>query len=77
MKAGIKDILGKTIASVIVANNTNLPSHQVFLVFSDGTFFEFWGEQFSCAGGIRPGNAVRAAEYAESMGAIVKIYPIA
>lgn len=48
MKDGVKYIVGKQIAAVIVARGKRPPRHQVFLVFPDGSRFEFWGENFSC-----------------------------
>lgn len=36
-----QDILGKTITGVVVKEGTS-PTAQVFLTFSDGTYFEFY-----------------------------------
>jgi hypothetical protein len=54
MKDGLKDIIGRQIAAVIVAKSDgrHSPGNQVFLVFTDGANFEFWGEKFTCCGGI-------------------------
>ena len=53
MKDGLKDIIGRQIAAVVVARNEHgSPRHQVFLVFTDGANFEFWGDAFSCCGGV-------------------------
>ena len=66
MKDHIRDIVGKTITGVIVAKKENdLPRHQVFLVFSDDTYFEFYGSDFCCAGGVDKGGYVAARDYAE------------
>ncbi len=65
MKAGIGDIVGKTISGVVIAQNSVKPNQQVFLTFSDGTYFEFWGESFSCAGGISRGSVAEASTYAQ------------
>lgn len=72
MKDGIKQILGKTVSSVIIAENARRsPKSQVFLVFSDGTYFEMWGDSVACAGGIDKGGPETAIAYAESIGAHV------
>ena len=52
MKDGVKYLVGKQIAGVIVARSKRPPHHQVFLLFPDGTRFEFWGENFSCCSGL-------------------------
>src|SRR5258705_2490789 len=52
MKDGPAQIVGKTIAAVVLAANKRAPEQQVFLVFSDGTSFEFWGSAFSCCAGL-------------------------
>ena len=77
MKDGLKDIVGKTVSGVVVAANShNHPHQQVFLVFPDGTYFEFYGEQFSCASGLNRGGLEKARSYAERGGADIKaVYP--
>lgn len=53
MKDGLKDIIGRQVAAVVVAKSDKRPPHiQVFLVFTDGSHFEFWGDAFSCGGGV-------------------------
>jgi hypothetical protein len=53
MKDGLKEIIGRQIASVVVAHSEKgSPRHQVFLVFTDGSNFELWGDSFSCCGGV-------------------------
>lgn len=77
MKGGLKEIIGKTITSVVVGSNKTDPQNQVFLIFSDGTRFEFWGPQFSCAGGVDSGGVSEAIHHIEvSMGGTVtNVYP--
>ena len=73
MKNGLKDIIGKRIVSVVVADSARNPRQQVFLVFSDGTRFEFWGENFSCCSGLD--QAAGIEEYVESnAGKIQRVY---
>lgn len=78
MKSGLKDIVGKTVKNVVVAKkDRGNPRNQVFLVFDDNTYFEFWGELFSCAGGVDAGSIQDAISYAERCSAeIVDIYPL-
>ena len=52
MKDGLKHIVGKEIAAVVVAKADRAPHQQVFLVFADGTRFEFWGDDFNCTAGL-------------------------
>ena len=52
MKDGLKEIVGKQIAAVVVAKSDCHPRNQVFLVFADGSNFELYGENFTCCGGL-------------------------
>ncbi|MDQ3028128.1 MAG: hypothetical protein M3R58_16705 [Pseudomonadota bacterium] len=74
MKSGLKDIIGKQIAAVVYANGgRHYPTTQVFLVFTDGTRFEFYGPDFSCCAGLD--QADRIAQYVESNGGeVVRVY---
>lgn len=77
MKNGLKDIVGKTVSGVAVAANSHShPHQQVFLIFPDGTYFEFYGEQFSCASGLDKGDMEKACSYAKKGGGDIKaVYP--
>ena len=74
MKAGLKDLLGKRIAAVVVAENRQRePRQQVFLVFPDGSAFEFHGREFTCNAGLDP--AERIEGHVEGAGGrIVRVY---
>ena len=73
MKNGIKEIVGKQIVSVVVAQSTDQSRDQVFLVFSDGTRFEFLGESFTCGDGLVPAAGIE--EFVESCaGRIERVY---
>lgn len=78
MKDGLRQIVGKTISSVVVARNEDAnPRNQVFLVFSDGTSFEFFGADFSCANGLDRSGVEEVKDYAERGGAeVINTYPI-
>jgi hypothetical protein len=73
MKDGIAQIVGRRIAGVVVAQSPRGPRQQVFLVFEDGTRFEFWGENFSCCSGVD--RAAGLADYVEMAGGeIVRMF---
>lgn len=57
MKAGLEQLLGKTIRAVLVNGKTG----QVFLVFSDETHFEFYPDERSVnwIRGVDPGGLDR------------------
>ena len=58
---------------MVVATSKRSPRNQVFLVFSDGTRFEFWGDNFSCCGGLDDGKTIQ--RYVDSNhGEIVRVY---
>lgn len=76
MKDGLKEIVGKRIAGVVVAESDQDSRQQVFLVFGDGTTFEFHGNHFTCSAGLK--ESARLANYLKSGGAQVKrIFPAA
>lgn len=56
MKSHIKKIIGKTIEKVVVAKGPRDPHQQVYLLFTDGTHFEIYGDWFTCANHIEHGN---------------------
>ena len=73
MKNGLKDTIGKQIAAVVVAESGRAPKQQVFLVFTDGTSFELYGESFSCCRGLDRAGGIE--EYVESGGGkIARVY---
>jgi hypothetical protein len=75
MKNGIKQIVGKTVSGIVVASKDGAPRQQLFLSFTDGTYFEIWGESFSCAGGVDTGSHATAVAYATGLGAkITAVY---
>lgn len=64
VKSGIQEILGKTIVGVLATQNDNELGNQVFLSFSDGTWFEIYGRHITCAGGVCRGTDMTAKDYA-------------
>jgi len=57
VKTGIKETVGKTVRAVIIAENS--PAYlqnQVFLVFTDRTFYEMYGSEIHQTGGMPEGD---------------------
>ncbi len=57
VKDSLADMIGKIISGVVVAkNDEGNPDNRLFLVFSDGTSFEFWTEsdELSVASSVNP-----------------------
>ncbi len=76
MKDGFKQIIGKKIAKVLVAVNPRDPRNQMFLVFTDGTSFEIYGNEFNCAGGLDSGGEDAVRNYAAMFGGeFTNVYP--
>ena len=73
MKDGLKYLVGKRIAGVVVASSKRSPQNQVFLVFEDGTRFEFYGESFSCCSGLDDARGI-PANVASNLGEIQRVY---
>jgi hypothetical protein len=75
MKDGVKYLVGKQIAAVVVARSKRPPNHQVFLIFPDGTRFEFWGENFSCCSSLDRAEMIE--EYVKDGGGeIVQVHAV-
>jgi|GEM_PF-2883450 len=73
MKNGLRYVVGKRIAGVVVAESERPPRQQVFLVFTDGTCFELYGESFRCCSGLD--DAAHIEGYVESnRGRMVAVY---
>jgi hypothetical protein len=53
----LREIVGKTIKAVVCDENTRYGSKQrFFLVFTDGAYLEFFGNDVHCADGINWGG---------------------
>lgn len=73
MKGGLKDVVGKKIAGVVVASSERSPKQQVFLVFTDGSCFELHGNDFSCYSGLD--DAAQISDYVISgRGKVTAVY---
>ena len=69
----VADILGKTITGVVfkaAPKITTRPQAQLFLLFSDGTYYEFYATSspgISTTGGVDQGGLERVREYMGDM----------
>ncbi|MGE0594655.1 MAG: hypothetical protein AB7G23_08975 [Vicinamibacterales bacterium] len=73
MKDAIRDIVGKSIAGVVVKESDRPPRRQVFLVFSDGTYYELYSGSgdIKGAGGIDTGGLEAVRNYMSATHKIV------
>ena len=75
MKSYIEQIVGKTIAGVIVREADSEPRRQVFLVFTDDTHFELYGQYFAFGKHVHPGGMEHIVKSAELGAKEISIYP--
>jgi hypothetical protein len=78
MKDGAIEILGKTIRAVVIKEAEDSPRSQLFLVFEDGTHFEFYCSRDTIhpAGGVDPGGLDAVRRYMSGRSHIVfEAYP--
>jgi hypothetical protein len=69
MKDAVRQILGKTIKGVIASEeNRGGPRTQVFLLFDDDTYYEFYGNQVTASGGVDRGCDLDVVRYAQKFG---------
>ncbi len=72
---GLRQIIGKTIDSILVNGRRNAPHIQMFLTFTDGTSYELYGD-FEAASGVLPGGEQAALDYiatADFRGALSRV----
>ena len=75
MKSYIEQIVGKTIAGVVVREAESEPKRQVFLVFTDETHFELYGQYFAFGKHIHPGGTEHIIKYAKLGAKEISVYP--
>ena len=63
MKAGIEQIIGRTVEAVLTCEREGIaqPRNQVFLVFTDGSFYELYGDDIHCCSGVSSKGGLQAA----------------
>jgi hypothetical protein len=74
MKEGVKEIVGKRVIGIVVAENKlRDPKNQLFLLFGDNSYFELYGAQFRGAGGLDDGGVNTITECVKEAGGVVKL----
>ena len=69
----IKQIVGKTIAGIIVRNSMGAgPRDQLFIVFTDNTYLEFYGN-LGWSNNLEVGNLETVKQYAARFGGTVEV----
>ena len=64
IKSQLAGIVGKTLAGVIAKSSSRAPRSQIFLMFTDGTYYEIYAENgMSTAGGIDRGGRETVLRY--------------
>ncbi len=63
IKGTFDQMIGKRIKGIVVKESCNPPRAQVFLIFSDETHYEFYGENFRGTNGVDPGGMAAVKDY--------------
>jgi hypothetical protein len=68
MKRGLEQIVGKTIAHVLVKERGGTPQSQLFLLFTDGTYYEVYSTEGNIypTHGLEQGDMEQVREYMPS-----------
>lgn len=62
-KAALAELPGKTIKGVVTKQSSKSPFEQIFLVFTDNSYFEIYGSSVSTAGGLDMGGMDEVRAY--------------
>ncbi|MDH4227154.1 MAG: hypothetical protein OEV59_05310 [Deltaproteobacteria bacterium] len=60
---GLEGIVGKKISGIIAKAGERPPAKQVFLLFDDGTYFEFYGDDINSTKSTSSGGVKEVREY--------------
>jgi len=81
-RAEVGQIIGKRIGGVIVKECPSAPRAEVFLIFEDGTYYEFYSSvEITCAGGVDRGGREEVIRYMANSTSVAfeawgeKVYP--
>lgn len=74
MKSEIRQILGKTINGVVVKEGEQHPRSQVFLLFSDGTYYEFYGKFIQGTSGVDRGGIEEVRQYMANRTIVLEVF---
>ncbi|CAG0994781.1 hypothetical protein ANRL2_03481 [Anaerolineae bacterium] len=61
-------LLGKKIKHIVTVTNVGHPPDQLFLVFGDDTYFEFFGDNIEVAARLYPGGVEAVLHYVRDSG---------
>jgi hypothetical protein len=68
-KDTLQTVIGKTIQSIIFRSGRDVnPETQLFLVFEDDTYFEFFGQEIYFVRSLSRGDTTKAIDYARKFG---------
>ena len=63
--SGLNQTIGKTIAGYVLRTGSSIsPREQVFIVFTDNTYYELYGESINSASAVDRGGMEGAESYA-------------
>jgi hypothetical protein len=69
-------VIGKTIRSIVFRSGRDVnPETQFFLVFEDGTYFEFYGQEINFVRSLSTGDTTKAINYARKFSTEVLVVP--
>jgi hypothetical protein len=61
----LQKVVGKTIRSIVFRSGRNVnPETQLFFIFEDGTYFEFYGQDINYVRSLSDGDVTKAIDYA-------------
>ena len=67
MKPGVKKLIGKRIKGVVAKKRRESPQYQIFLIFSDNSYYEFYTSNCSneifTISGLQKGGLKKVREY--------------
>ena len=73
-KNALQEIIGKTIRSIVFQSGGDInPETQLFLVFEDDTYFEFYGREIDFVRSISEGDIKKALDYARKFSSEVLV----
>ena len=69
----LKQIIGKTIRGIVISQNTGRgPQYQLFLIFTDNTYLEFYGD-IGWSTHLEIGDVETVRQYASRFGGNVDV----
>lgn len=73
-KESLKEVIGKTIRSIVFRSGIDAsPETQLFLVFEDDTYFEFYGQEIGFVRSLSIGDSATAIAYARKFSSKVLV----